>query len=135
MATVQTYDAFHDYLEGEWSGAPLRWENDDPDLADEPAAFVLAELFGGLYAQETIGAPGANLWRESGMLYLHIMTPRGTGSRAARVIATDLSALFREAGPAGIRIIDMSVGAGEPGSDDGNYFRTTVQVSWERDSY
>lgn len=135
MASVQAFDAFHAYLEGEWTGAAIQWENDASAPPDTPETLVFAEIYGGLYQQESVGAPGGNLWRESGMLYLHVMSVRGTGSREARVIATNLSNLFRERGPAGIRIIDMSIGAGEPGENDGNFFRTTLQVGFERDSY
>jgi len=134
MATPEAFDAFKDYLDGEWTGAPLVYENDLATLPDSPAAWVLVEVFGSFYAQETFGAPGDNLWREGGQTDFHVMTPRDTGSRAGRIIASQLASLFREQGPSGIRIIDMSIGAGEPGDGDGNYFRMSLTVNWQRDS-
>lgn len=136
MSTPDSFDAFHDYLVAEWTSTPLLFENDgDDDLPDEPGDRVFVEVFGSFFAQESVGAPGNNLWRESGQTYLHVLTVRATGSRPGRVIANDLAKLFMEQGPDGVRILDMSIGAGEPGENDGNYYRMTLTVNWERDTY
>lgn len=136
MASPQTYDAIHDYLETVWTATPLAFENDGFKGPNQPVAWVLIEIFGDFYEQESIGAEtqAANLWREAGQLLAHVNVPRGTGSRDARVHAAAIVDLFRglEIGP--VVFTTASIGAREPGVTDGSYFRMTATVDWSRDT-
>lgn len=133
MSAVSTFEAVKAYLIANWNDTPLVFENDKSQLPAQAAAFVYVEVFGNSFSQQSIGDPGRNVWRERGQIMLHIMTKRGAGSREARVLADNMAALFREAGPESFDITEMSLGAGEPGEGDGNYWRYSLVVPFERD--
>jgi hypothetical protein len=133
MSTAITFTALEDYLRAEWTATPIVFENETSPIADDPAAFVFVEIFGDYLAQETFGAPGENLWREEGEIRAHVLVPNGTGTRVARGYASDLADFFKEVEVSGIHFRQMSIGAGEPGRDDGNYYRMTLSIDWSRD--
>lgn len=135
MATPQTFEPIEDFLRSQWTVTPLVFENEDFDLADEPEALVFVEVFGDLMDQASIGAEtvAANRWRENGQLSLHVLVPRGGGTRQARQLSRQLYDLFRGQEIGAIRFGTASIGAGEPGEMDGNYYRMTVTIDVERD--
>jgi hypothetical protein len=130
MSSPEAYDAFAARL-ATWTDTPVVMENDDWQKPSTPAPFVYAEIYGDDYNQETMGAPGENLWLESGVAYLHVMVPTGTGSRDARVLANELLYLFREQ-ITGLTITEMSIGAGDPSRSFGNYFSIAATLFWSR---
>ncbi|MGW6779436.1 hypothetical protein ACWF50_15540 [Brucella pseudogrignonensis] len=135
MATPETFEPIEDFLRSQWTVTPLVFENEDFDLADEPEALVFVEVFGDLMDQASIGAEtvAANRWRENGQLSLHVLVPRGGGTRQARQLSRQLYDLFRGQEIGAIRFGTASIGAGEPGEMDGNYYRMTVTIDVERD--
>ncbi len=135
MSSASAFEGLEDYLKAEWTATPIVFENEDWPLADDPAAFVFIEIFGDFFGQASIGAPGENIWREEGQIRAHVMVVRNTGTRVARQCAQQLAAFFQEVEVAdGIHFSEMSIGAGEPGAADGNYYRMTLMVDWYRDS-
>ena len=132
MASPEAYDAFHDTLVPGWTATPVIFENDPVPAPDTAAPFLYVEIVGDTFDQETIGAPGANTWLESGFTYIHVMVPNKTGSRAARAYAKDVLALFREQSIAGLNMPRMSIGAGEPGRDFPKYWALTATIIWDR---
>ena len=135
MATPQTFEPIEDFLRSQWTVTPLVFENEDFELTNEPEAVVLVEIFGDLMDQASIGAEtvAANRWRETGQLSLHVLVPRGGGTRQARKLSRQLYDLFRGQEIGSIRFGTASIGAGEPGEMDGNYYRMTVTIDVERD--
>ena len=135
MASPEAFAPIEAYLRAEWTATPLAFENDDFKPAKTAAAFVLAEIFGTYFDQASIGEGDRidNLWREAGMIYLHVCVKRGTGSLAARTYCRQLADLFRGQDLGSIRFRDISIGAAEAGDEDGNYFRMTTTIEWERD--
>lgn len=135
MATPETFEPIEDFLRSQWTDTPLVFENEDFDLANEPEALVFVEIFGDLMDQASIGAEtqAANRWRENGQLNLHVLVPRGGGTRQARQLSRQLYDLFRGQEIGAIRFGTASIGAGEPGEMDGNYYRMTVTIDVERD--
>jgi len=136
MASPTAFDAIHDYLAAAWTGTPIVFENEPWPLPNDPAAFVFVEIVSSVYDQASIGGGDQrsdNLWRENGVVYGHVLTPSGTGSRPARVLAQQFIDLLRgqEIGP--ITFQGASIGAGMPGDQDGNYYRQTATVDWQRD--
>ncbi len=91
MSSPTAFDLIHDHLEASWSETDLVFENEPYDLPDTPTHFVYVEVVGDAYEQDTIGAPGNNMWLEAGAIYLHVMTPDGIGSREARQIGNRLT--------------------------------------------
>lgn len=135
MSSPSAFDAIHDHLVAQWSATPLVFENENWPTPDNPEPFVFVEIFGDFYDLASIGAGSvaANRWREAGQLLMHVMTPSGEGSRGARTTAKQILDLVRGQEIAGVIFRECSIGAGEPGTADGNYFRMTATANWERD--
>lgn len=132
MSSPTAFDLIEQRLKVSWQETPIIFENEGFDLPGLPSQFVYVEVFGDIYQQDTMGAPGENEWLEAGQLYLHVMTPNGTGSRDARDIANRLTYLFREQPLSGIYFRQMSIGSGEPGRSFGNYYAMTATIEWDR---
>ncbi|MFU0504011.1 hypothetical protein [Pseudaminobacter sp. NGMCC 1.201702] len=132
MSSPTAFDAIHDHLVARWAATDLVFENEDYQLPDVPAHFVYVEVFGDLLEQDTFGAPQNNEWLETGQVYLHVMTPNGTGSGEARTLARDLSYLFREQPLGSMHFREMSIGMGEPAKTFGNYFAMTLSITFDR---
>lgn len=135
MSSATVYSAVRTWLEGSWNATPLAWENEPFEVPEPPSPFVVVEIYGDSYQQESIGAgnPAAELWREDGAVLLHVMVPAGTGSLTARTHAEALANLLRGLElPGGIRFRGMSIGLGETATDDGNWWRISVRAEWLR---
>ncbi|TAI67579.1 phage tail terminator-like protein [Bradyrhizobium sp. Leo170] len=123
---------------GNWdfSLAPLVYENEgDGPPSGEVSNWVLVVLNSELYGQQSIGAgidQAANRWDEDGTLWLHVFTPRGTGSREARRIAKGLANMFRGLTMLNGRLefMDADMGAGDPGAENANYYLLSVSIEW-----
>lgn len=135
MSSFVVFDQIETYLRDKWHATDIVFENEDYPLPDTPKEFVFAEVYGDSLDQVTLGAPGNNQWDEGGQLYLHVMTPNGTGSRAARRVAGELVALFRERPLEQIYFSQMSIGSGEPGRSFANYYAMTVTIQWDRSDF
>lgn len=129
MSSDAAFTAVRDFLAAEWSGAPIVWPNEGLEIADSSAPWIYAEMSGSdMAAMEMGGASAA--WREAGVIWLHIYAPVGTGTLELRAIAKQLSNLFRSASLPGMTLGRQSLGAGEPGDDDGLYWRQSMTVSY-----
>ena len=133
MSSDTSFTAIEAHLRTGFTAAPLVFENEAWPEPDTPAAFVVVEVFGDFYAQESIGAPGQNLWRETGTILMHVLVPNDTGTLTARTLARQLVGLFREVTVDGVHVGEMSIGAGEPGEEQSSYYRMTASVDFWRD--
>ena len=95
------------------------------EAPDASQLFVALEFGARDEQQFTFGAPGANLHREDGMVYVRACARLGKGRDAAEALVEQLRACFRadRFGPAGfeIRITGTTVLAG--GLDEGGHNR------------
>jgi hypothetical protein len=132
MSSAATFDAFHDRLTAEWAQTPIVFENEEYEMSGEPAPFVYVEIYGDTYNQESFGAPQANQFLETGVTYLHVLMPKGMGTRDGRVMADGLCNLFREQPQNGVFVQDMSIGSGEPARAFPNYYSMAVTLHWHR---
>lgn len=135
MSSPEAYAVIKGVFDANWTTTPAYFENADWDLSASPAALVYVEVFSSFFDQASIGSgePADNLWREEGQILAHILVPNGTGTVTARTLAKAVANLFRGKDISGIRFGAISLGAGEPGTTDGNYFRMTSTIEWERD--
>jgi hypothetical protein len=137
MSSPTAFDAFKGVLDTYAAGPgalPVRYENDFcQDLLDaNTPAWVYVEVYGDSYRQDTTGAPGANVWEETGVTYAHVLVPSGEGSSSARIYARTLMNLFREKPIDGLFMPEMSLGAGNPGRDFPNYWSLALTIYWTR---
>lgn len=135
MASAEAFGPIETYLRANWTATALVFENEDWPTPETPAPFIFVEVDGDLFSQQSLGAGARddNLWREAGTLRLHVLAPVGGGSLVARQYARQAADLFRGKDVSGITFGDASLGAGEPGTADGNYWRFTATIDWERD--
>lgn len=137
MSTATVYSAIKTFLDANWTTTSLVYENTATPLPDTPASFVEVEITGNSYAQASIGSGtiSGNLWRENGLLWLHVMVPSGTGSLTARTYAETLIKLLRgQEIVTGLTFGEASVGLGDPSTENGNYWRLSISVEWQYDS-
>lgn len=132
MSSPAAFDAFHDRLTVGWTTTTLVFENEEFEAPGEPTPFVYVEIYGDEYNQESIGAPKQNQFLETGVTYLHVLMPKGTGTRDGRVMADGLCNLFREQPQNGVFVEEMSIGSGEPAKDFPNYYSMAVTLHWYR---
>lgn len=136
MSSLEAFDAIKGRITEVWADeTPVVYENEAFPTPNKPAPFLYVEIFGTSYEQASLGADpqSQNKWRENGLLLLHMMVPNGSGTSQARIYAKQLAAMFRGQEVSGVVFRDMSIGASEPGDEDGNYYRMTVRVDWQRD--
>jgi hypothetical protein len=135
------HDAIKEFLggagtSGAWTNTPIEWPNGSEGTfpPNPPAPWVAMRMTGNIFDQESIGAgdPADNLWDEHGTLWLHVFVRVNTGESGARARAKALAKLFR-----GRQLLDghlqfgsMSIGMGEPGDDNGNYWRVSASIEW-----
>ncbi|MFG1205570.1 hypothetical protein [Xanthobacter flavus] len=135
MSSPAAYDAVASYLREVWNITPLVFEN---EMASAPTDdhWIFVEMVGGLYAQQSMGAEtlDANLWREEGTLWLHVMMPSFRGTQTGRGYAWQLVQLLTRQPIPPIVFRDAMVGAGEPAVKiDGNFAAMTATIEWHRD--
>jgi Bacteriophage related domain of unknown function len=136
MASDVVSGAVEDYLLANWTATPLSLENDEFKEPDPPAPWVMMEITGTLYAQESIGAfpQSANRWDEEGLIWLHVFVPSGTGGRDCRRFAKQLADLFRGTTllSGALEFRDSRIGEGRVANDNGNFFCISVSIDWRR---
>lgn len=140
MASPEVFDAFQATLNAGWTQTGIVFENQfAQDYTEAGLPFVYVEVYGDTFNQESVGAPGQNMWREDGAAYLHVMVKSGDGSAQARTWAKQLLALFREQSIVvnattgeQLHMPQMSIGAGQPGRDFPGYWAMTATITWYR---
>lgn len=139
MASGAVFEAIRTFLDGTggngaWTTTPIRWENEAIDPL--PTTFVDVEMTGTIYNQMSIGesTQAANRWDEEGVLWLHVLVPINSGGATARTYCKSLADLFRGLTLLGdsLEFKEAFIGRGQPGFEDGNYYRISVYINWRR---
>lgn len=139
MASGAVFSAIRTYLDGTggngaWQTTPIRWENEP--LYPLPDTFVDVEMTGTSYGQQSIGASHQedNRWDEEGVLWLHVLVKLNTGGATVRTYAKSLADLFRGRTLLNnsLEFRDSFIGKGQPGHEDGVYYRVSVYINWRR---
>jgi hypothetical protein len=139
MASGAVFDAIRAFLDGTggngaWQVTKIRWENEPLDPL--PDVFVDVEMTGTMYDQMSMGAntQAANRWDEEGVLWLHVLVPINSGGSTARSYCKQLADLFRGQTLLNdsIEFREASIGRGQPGFEDGKYFRISTYINWRR---
>lgn len=135
MSSDVVFTAVQNFLIANFTSAPLVFENDPPFMPEPPSLWVFVEVYDISFDQVSMGSgsPLTALWREEGAVICNVMAPTGTGTYAARVMATSLAHLFvgLEISP-GIRFQRVSI-ASATESWDGNYWPISMRSEWWRE--
>lgn len=134
-------------LEANWTTTRITYENEVPDAPwppvdadpDFPALlpWVHLEVAALQTRQRGAGVPGSQIWVTDGFIYVHVFVPANSAIETADQYAVTIGEIFRakvfyNAGDGCyVRTWAPNVGRGEPGSDDGAYFRVSLSVPFE----
>lgn len=118
-------------------GIVLAWPNEAVTLPDPPSTSPVTNLLPYMWAAiEMTGYTlipidiGAGAWQETGTLFVHIMTPAGWGTDAARTLGKTVANTFRGLPGAPMVYIRASIGDSMAEDEDGGWWRLTVTIDW-----
>lgn len=133
MTTATAYNAIRAHLVSSWTATPLAWDNETFDTPED-AAFVMVQMTGDLWDQQSIGAGDRlqNRWEEEGELLLSVIVPAGTGTATARQHAEALANIFRGLQLGDIEFRDISIGLGVAAEDRGPWWLLPIRINWIR---
>jgi hypothetical protein len=139
MSSDTVFSAIRTFVTTNWVACPVQWENEsfvppDPNPDGTLDPWIAAEVYGDMFAQESIGAgaPDQDLWRETGFANFYVFVPVGSGSVTARQYARQLAELFKGTTLLSglLKFQDMSIGGGSAASDDGKFWGLPLRISW-----
>lgn len=118
-------------------GIAFAWPNESFTMPPAPGSGPISNELPYMWAAvEMTGftlAPievGAGAWQETGTLYVHIMTPTGWGTDAARTLGKTVANTFRGLPGAPIVYMRASIGDSAAEDEDGAWWRLTVAIDW-----
>lgn len=136
MPIDQVQTAVESFLTANWHTTDVAFENAgyEPRVDSSGTIFpwVFVEVYGGLYEQRSVGAgtAAADLWTDSGVIWLHIFVGVGQGSLLAKQYGAALAELFRGLTlTPNITFGDITLGGGG-GSTDGNDWTLSTSIDW-----
>jgi len=89
--------------------------------------WIAVDMSGGLSEPLELGG---GVWQERGRLWMHCFAPTGTGTADLRALAKAAADLFRGLPSGPVVYESAEIGMGEPGDDDGRYWRISVSVEY-----
>lgn len=111
------------------------WLFGDADPPDGATHWIAPDFPGAVEEQITVGAPGANIFRESGTFQVHVFGLAGLGDTQLTTYAEAIRTLFRAQTVDSIRYYGADPPLIGEGSENGRWLRATVAVEYEYDLY
>ncbi|MGE0722821.1 MAG: phage tail terminator-like protein [Alphaproteobacteria bacterium] len=111
------------------------WLFNDEPAPDDVDYWLAADFPGGIEEQITVGAPGNNVFRESGAFQVHVFAKAGKGDTQLRTYAEAVREAFRASTFDGIRCYGADPAQIGDGDLRGRWLRATVAVEYEYDIY
>lgn len=141
MALATVVAAVEAHLAAHWSRCPVRgFASVDGDPPEDGEAFLAVQYPFARTDQITIGAPGFNVFREEGGVWLVLNMPRDVNGRGnALAWADELGALFRgKHFPAAGAMLGLTTHAPsspviDDATDDGSYLVLSIVVPYQAD--
>lgn len=124
-------DAVKARLGAMWDKCPVVADLNVGPLPSAPFVTVIYPVVNA--DQMSIGAPGANIWRESGVFLLVLNVERGTGAAAWLEWVRDLASIFRGKSFDGVQTFAPSSAPLDNDNEDGNYYALSVAVPYQYD--
>lgn len=110
MSSNAVQTKIDDYLAANWLATPIRGV--DNDLDGPPLAsldpWIAVQYPGADESQASMGDPGNNVWREEGVIVVHIQVASGTGKATYLSLGDQMAALFRGKDIDGVHIRSVS---------------------------
>ena len=118
-----------------WPHTPIRGINPESgQVPSDGSAFLELQFPLGTEQQMSIGAPGQNIWRETGAIRFVLALPAGTGVGLWLFNLDNFRAVFRGQEFDGVRTYDASPPIIRPEADDWAYTLVSFAVAYEFDA-
>jgi uncharacterized protein DUF4128 len=130
MASAALITAVNKRLNDNWSGTAVVEDDTTRQGPPDGSAYVTVEYPVSRENQITIGTPGANVFRESGVIRLLMSFPTGTGTLHVTTLMDQLRALFRSRQFDGVTTFAPSPPAIDPTSYQGGRFKVSSAVPY-----
>jgi len=133
MASEAVVNAFETRAVENWSRCPINGLLHKTERADESASFLQFQYPVANEEQISVGAPGANVWREEGVARLVLLMNRGEDRSTMLQWADELRALYRGKHFDGVETFAPSPPAIDDNNDEGNFYRLSIAVPYQFD--
>lgn len=139
MSLVTERQNIEEYFQDNWvTGSPAspRTPVEYEDVKIEPPANTLwlqFNILNGQGAQMSVGTPGSNIVRNSGVLAIRVNVPSMQGSAPFRAVADDIQTLFRNTTIGNVRFTIPYVSGGF--TTMGAYSTWTIMCPFTRDEF
>ena len=110
MSSKAVQDKFNAYMLANWTDTDIYDVNNTIDAPprDDLSDWIAIQYPGAGEEQVSMGDPGNNVWREEGVIVIHIQTASGIGNQEFLTIGEKLSNMLRAAVIDGIHIRSVS---------------------------
>lgn len=118
------------------ASVPLAFEGENfekpigPDQNQLPFVVIDPQWSGGEFV--SVGAPGSNITRREGIIWIHAMIPQGIGVSRAHQLAAKAGSMFEGVDFAGIICWGMNPG-GTAADEDGLYLGLSAEIPFYYD--
>jgi len=118
------------------AAVPLAWPNEAFDrplsAAGAPVPFLMMEVRWGGGGFVSVGAPGNNLARREGHIWIFAFIPQGSGESRAHQLAAAAAGMFEGQAFGGVVCQAMEPG-GEADDEEGLYFGQSAAIPFDFD--
>ena len=133
MPSKAVYDAVKARLDENWSDLPVVYPDTWGEGPEDGSAFVAIQFPLASSEQMSTGAPGANVWRETGAIRFVVNSIRGEGLVDGLQYCDDLADLFRGKLFDGVTTWAPSPPVIDDRGDMGNYQQLSFTVEYQYD--
>lgn len=129
MSSPEVFTAVRSLLDAEFSYCAVVYPNEESPT-DSSLCWVYVDVAGTLVRRIELGV---GMTQETGLVWLSIFSPRGTGTLESRQISKLLSKIFINSRDSPVRFGEQSHAQGQQGDDDGMFWlqQMTVEYSYE----
>ena len=132
MAHSNVVAAFRGRVTNNWTRCPVQADtNITSDLPPLPCLELQFPVANGW--QQSIGAPGANVWREEGVCLLILKVERNSGADAWLPWVDELAALFRGKSFNGVQTYAPTSAIYDDDNEEGQAFQLRLAIPYQFD--
>ncbi len=95
MASYAVVESFKTMIQAAWPHTPIDWPNETGSVPGDNSAFLIVTFPVAREEQASVGAPGANIYREEGAAHICLAIPLGIGITPWAQRIDDLRAALR----------------------------------------
>lgn len=126
MSSLIPYDDAVALLEGANLGFPIAY----PNLPFKPPTTSLWLAFSMTSDSIDMIELNGGAWQEEGVVQVLVIVPTATGSRQARLVAKQVSDIYRNLGPRNVVYYSGSIGESSQDVPNGNFWAMGVTVNY-----